>query len=66
MEAPVFEKGYPSYEAVNRKCDMSQEEMVIYLHDLAREKNDNSLRYIADTLSDYIKSARRHNVEIYI
>lgn len=39
---PVFEKGYPSYEAVNRGTVMSDQtylddkDMVIRLHDIAR------------------------------
>ena len=54
---PVFEKGYPSYEAVNRK-EMTEDEMIIYLHDLARARQDGNLRIIADKFSEYITAAK--------
>jgi len=39
MREPVYEKGYPSYEAVNRKDPMepmTDDEIVIKLHEIAR------------------------------
>lgn len=71
---PVFEKGYPSYEAVNRGTVMSDQtylddkDMVIRLHDIARimEAADATagfeLRKIADRFSQLIEKAatRRH------
>lgn len=35
MEAPVYEKGYPSYEAVNR-VELSDNDMVTKLHSIAQ------------------------------
>jgi len=33
----------------------NEDEMIIYLHDLARETSDEKLRQIADTLSHLVK-----------
>ena len=61
---PVFEKGYPSYEAVNRRsAPMSEQEMIIYLHDKARTTDDFYLRLIADRFAAYVKAEKeaRHS-----
>lgn len=74
MREPVFEKGYPSYEAVNDIYDTTEirlqdENMLITLHNVARimEEADNTfhrrlgseLRKIADRFSDLTNKA--HN-----
>jgi len=56
---PVFEKGYPSYEAVNRSTTpMSEQEMINYLHDKARQNDDFRLRLIADRFSEYLRAEK--------
>jgi len=56
---PVFEKGYPSYKAVNRSTmPMSEQEMIIYLHDKARKDDDFYLRLIADRFAAYLKAEK--------
>ena len=73
---PVFEKGYPSYEAVNRKQTMTDEEMIIRLHDIARTTgqfgaanlNEQEMREIADRfaeLSKLCKTVQRAKAEAY-
>ena len=67
MREPVFEKGYPSYEAVNDIYDTTEiretdGEMEIFLHDLARKENSDFIRRVADRFSDLTKKAhnRKH------
>ena len=73
MREPVFEKGYPSYEAVNDIYDTTEirlqdQDMLTTLHNVARimEGADNSLgselRKIADRFSDLTNKAhnRKH------
>lgn len=42
-------------EETNRQGTLTEAEMVIYLHDVARLDNDLTLREIADKLSELIK-----------
>jgi|GEM_PF-2423394 len=73
MREPVFEKGYPSYEAVNDIYDTTEirlqdQDMLVTLHNVARimEEADNTLgselRKIADRFSDLTNKAhnRKH------
>jgi hypothetical protein len=57
MREPVYEKGYPSYEAVNRT---NKEDWVILLHDMARKQDNPTLREIADYISACIKAEKEY------
>ena len=61
MQEPVFEKGYPSYEAVNRDnkkmstVPTTDGEMVIWLHDRARITGNTFYREVADRFNELAK-----------
>jgi len=70
MREPVYEKGYPSYEAVNRKDPMepmTDDEIVIKLHEIARTAEQfgtsnlsgPQMRMIADRFSELAKGGKK-------
>ena len=70
MIEPVYEKGYPSYEAVNKRDPMepmTDEDMVIKLHEIARtveqfgasSLSGPQMRMIADRFSELVKGDKK-------
>lgn len=65
MIEPVFEKGYPSYDAVNRQ-PLTDGDMVIKLHEIARQVEqfgasnltESEMRQIADRFSELAKAVK--------